>query len=78
MSKNTKIQATKNKAKDTETKPPVTKPPIVEPPAKPLVYELPEPLRQALLNYLMRSTPKVLSVEQVINLGMELQQLRKV
>jgi len=55
---------TENKAKDVETK-------------KPVFYRLPEPLRQAVLNYIANSIPRSVTVQDAVNLATALQRLDK-
>lgn len=63
-----KPKANINKAKDVETKP-----------ARPVLYKLPEPLRQAVLNYISNSIPRNMTVQEVVvKLAMPLQKLEKV
>lgn len=67
MSKNKNPKATRNKARDVEIKP-----------TKPVFYELPEALRQAVLKYIENSIPRNMTVREAVELSMALQKLKKI
>lgn len=68
-----KPKSSENKAEDVETKPP-----IVMPREQPGFFALTETLRQEIIEALMTSSPKKLSVAEVIKIHRDLVQLRPI
>lgn len=75
MDKSEKPKASENLAKDVETKP---TPPIVMPRKQPEYYALTETLRQAIIEALLTSSPKKLSVGEVNKIHIDLIRLRPI
>ena len=67
MSKNTEAKV----AKQPKPQKPVN-------PPKPVVFEIPEPVVQVMLNYIASSIPQKMTVQEAVNLSMALQRLKRI